>query len=77
MIDMMGQGVFAGVAAPVVGAPVVVLGLHLAPAQAAVQPTAEHVGVQDPQVGLSLALSTGQGRTAGTASSLSPRGPDV
>lgn len=39
MIDMMGQGVFAGVAAPVVGAAVVVLGFHLAPAQAAVQPT--------------------------------------
>jgi hypothetical protein len=54
---VVGEGVFLRVAATVVGALVVVLGLHLAPADAAVDQAAQDVGVDDTQPGLLLAFA--------------------
>ena len=54
--DVAGEGVFLRVAAPVVGDAVVVLALHPAVAEPAVQPAAQGVGVADPLVGLVAGL---------------------
>ena len=51
-----GEGVFLRVAAPVVGITMVVLALHPALAEPAVQPAAQGVGVADPLAGLVAGL---------------------
>ena len=53
--DVAGQGVFLGVAAPVVGSLVAVLALHPAPAVPAVQPPAQDIGADDALVRLAAA----------------------
>src|SRR5690242_14877596 len=59
--DVAGQGVFAGVAAPVVGSLVAVLALHPAAAVAAVQPPAQDVGADDSLVGFAGAAAGAPG----------------
>ena len=49
VVDVVGQGVLGRVAAPVVGHPVGVLSLHLAPTEPADDQTLEHVRVAGPQ----------------------------
>lgn len=60
MADLVGQGVFQGEPAPVVGRVVVPLPLHPAAAVAAEQDTAQLVGVPD-AMGLVLAWATAPG----------------
>src|SRR6266568_2133255 len=54
--DVAGESVFLRVPAPVVGDAVVVLALHPAVAESAVQPAAQGVGVADPLAGLVAGL---------------------
>src|SRR6266699_4245891 len=54
--DVAGEGLFLRLPAPVVGITVVVLALHPALAEPAVQPAAQGVGVADPLAGLVAGL---------------------